>query len=166
MADHHGEVEYATATGNDYPEHEATYEAFLHLTYIGIVNVISVVIGSGPRRCAWDTGLSGGLLIAVASVAALQGLVFNSRVFSNVVLVLAFLGVRVLRPGLIGRSAAPGRRLQPVSRSSRAAPAWFEVSSLLAEQPLAVNFVRGKIENAHRDRARNGPGRAQSGGNA
>ena len=44
MADH-GEVEYATATGNDYAEHEGTYEAFLHLTLVGILNVISLVIG-------------------------------------------------------------------------------------------------------------------------
>ena len=32
MADHHGEVEYATAEGNDYAEHEATYLLFLTLT--------------------------------------------------------------------------------------------------------------------------------------
>lgn len=90
MADHHGEVEYATATGNDYPAHEATYEAFIHLTYICVVNIISVVIGLalGGVMGHW---VAGGLLIAVASIAALQGLVFNSRVFSNVVLVLAFL---------------------------------------------------------------------------
>ena len=31
MADH-GEVEYATADGNDYVEHEGTYEAFITLT--------------------------------------------------------------------------------------------------------------------------------------
>jgi len=31
MADH-GEVEYATADGNDYVEHEATYQMFLTLT--------------------------------------------------------------------------------------------------------------------------------------
>jgi hypothetical protein len=28
----HGEVEYATADGNDYPEHEHTYEMFITLT--------------------------------------------------------------------------------------------------------------------------------------
>ncbi len=92
MADHHGEVEYATATGNDYPEHEATYEAFLHLTYVAVVNIISVLIGLtlGGVLGHW---IPGGLLVAVASIAALQGLVFNSRAFSNVVLVLAFLGL-------------------------------------------------------------------------
>jgi ABC-type multidrug transport system permease subunit len=90
MADHHGEVEYATATGNDYPEHEATYEAFLHLTYTCVVNLISVMIGLalGGVLGHWVVG---GLLIAVAAIAALQGLVFNSRSFSNVVLVVAFL---------------------------------------------------------------------------
>jgi hypothetical protein len=30
MADH-GEVEYATATGNDYPAHEQTYRDFITL---------------------------------------------------------------------------------------------------------------------------------------
>jgi hypothetical protein len=90
MADHHGEVQYATATGNDYPAHEATYEAFIHLTYTCIVNIISVVIGLalGGVMGHW---FAGGLLIALAVAAALQGLVFNSRSSSNVVLVLAFL---------------------------------------------------------------------------
>ena len=31
MADH-GEVEYATADGNDYAEHEATYAMFIAMT--------------------------------------------------------------------------------------------------------------------------------------
>ena len=31
MADH-GEVQYATATGNDYAEHEGTYRLFIKLT--------------------------------------------------------------------------------------------------------------------------------------
>ena len=44
MADH-GEVEYATATGNDYNEHEGTYEYFIHLTFVGICNVVTVAIG-------------------------------------------------------------------------------------------------------------------------
>ena len=32
MADH-GNVEYATATGNDYAAHEDTYEGFVQLAY-------------------------------------------------------------------------------------------------------------------------------------
>ena len=34
MADH-GQVEIATAEGNDLPEHEATYERFVHLVFVG-----------------------------------------------------------------------------------------------------------------------------------
>ena len=44
MADH-GEVEYATATGNDLPAHEATYKNFVQLAYVGSCHVVSIVIG-------------------------------------------------------------------------------------------------------------------------
>jgi len=44
MADH-GEVQYATATGNDYPAHEETYRAFLALVKYGIITVAVIVIG-------------------------------------------------------------------------------------------------------------------------
>jgi Bacterial aa3 type cytochrome c oxidase subunit IV len=39
----HGEVEYATATGNDYPAHEATYQNFVRLVK-GSVAVIVVIL--------------------------------------------------------------------------------------------------------------------------
>jgi len=40
----HAEVEYATATGNDYAEHEATYKFFLSLTKWGVVSIIVLLI--------------------------------------------------------------------------------------------------------------------------
>jgi hypothetical protein len=40
----HGEVEYATATGNDYAEHEGSYEFFLSLVKWGLGTVIVIVI--------------------------------------------------------------------------------------------------------------------------
>ena len=43
MADH-GEVEYATATGNDYPAHEQTYRTFITLTKVMIAIVVAIVI--------------------------------------------------------------------------------------------------------------------------
>ena len=43
MADH-GEVEYATATGNDYAEHESTYLFFLRLTKWGIGAIVLLLI--------------------------------------------------------------------------------------------------------------------------
>jgi len=44
MADH-GEVEYATATGNDYPAHELTYQNFITLVKVSMAIVIAIVVG-------------------------------------------------------------------------------------------------------------------------
>jgi len=43
MADH-GELEYATATGNDYPAHEQTYRSFVTLVKVAIAIVAIIVI--------------------------------------------------------------------------------------------------------------------------
>jgi len=43
MADH-GKIEYATATGNDYREHEATYALFLALTKWGTIVTIAILV--------------------------------------------------------------------------------------------------------------------------
>ena len=45
MADH-GEVEYATATGNDYAEHEQMYRSFVALVKwsIGVIVVILILL--------------------------------------------------------------------------------------------------------------------------
>jgi hypothetical protein len=41
----HGEVEYGTATGNDYPAHESTYRLFItlvkwHIYVIGFILIL------------------------------------------------------------------------------------------------------------------------------
>ena len=43
MADH-GEVEYATAEGNDYAAHEQTYRAFVTLVKVSIAVIAVIVI--------------------------------------------------------------------------------------------------------------------------
>ena len=43
MADH-GEVEYATATGNDYPAHEQTYHNFVTLVKVAVAHVVIILI--------------------------------------------------------------------------------------------------------------------------
>jgi Bacterial aa3 type cytochrome c oxidase subunit IV len=43
----HGKTEYATATGNDYAEHEATYLNVMKLTKVGTVVVLAVVVALG-----------------------------------------------------------------------------------------------------------------------
>jgi hypothetical protein len=44
MSDH-GEVEYALATGNDYPAHEETYRNFITLVKVTMAIVVIIVIG-------------------------------------------------------------------------------------------------------------------------
>ena len=41
----HGQVEYATATGNDYPAHEQTYENFITLVKVVMTIVVIILIG-------------------------------------------------------------------------------------------------------------------------
>lgn len=43
MADH-GEVQYSTADGNDYPAHEQTYALFLNLTKWTIALVVAILV--------------------------------------------------------------------------------------------------------------------------
>ncbi len=40
----HGEIEYATATGNDYAAHEQTYKNFITLVKVVMAIVVSIVI--------------------------------------------------------------------------------------------------------------------------
>ena len=42
MADH-GEQEYSTAAGNDYAQHEATYNSFLSLTKWTVIAAVLVL---------------------------------------------------------------------------------------------------------------------------
>ena len=86
----HGEVEYETATGNDYPEHEATYEAFLHLTIVGILNVISVLVALTLGGVQGHWGATA-IFVILAVIGVFQGMVSGSWVFSAAVTVLSIL---------------------------------------------------------------------------
>jgi hypothetical protein len=89
MADH-GTVEYATATGNDYPAHEASYERFILFTFIGIIHVINLLFGLAVG------GVMGHWLLSVpvfliAIAGAVSGLLGGSKTSSYVAFVLCFL---------------------------------------------------------------------------
>ncbi|MGN6747883.1 MAG: aa3-type cytochrome c oxidase subunit IV [Xanthobacteraceae bacterium] len=43
MADH-AEVQYASATGNDYPAHEHTYRSFVTLVKVSLAVIVVVLI--------------------------------------------------------------------------------------------------------------------------
>ena len=86
----HGEVQYETAAGNDYPEHEATYESFVHLTTIGILNVITltVALALGGVLGHW---VAEGIFVILAVIGLVQGLVSGASMFSAFITVLSLL---------------------------------------------------------------------------
>ena len=82
----HGKVEYATATGNDYAEHEATYHNVIKLTKVGTVATLGVVVAlgiQGTTDAVWWAIL--GVVAAVAGLAI--GLARDTVIPSTVVLV-------------------------------------------------------------------------------
>jgi len=89
MADH-GEVEYATATGNDYPAHEQTYEGFVHFAVIGICLVINIVLALAIGTVVGHWGVMVGILI-VATIIAGFDLANGSRTPSAVMVVISLL---------------------------------------------------------------------------
>ena len=46
MADH-AEVQYATATGNDYPAHELTYRNFIAPVKVSLAIIVVILISDG-----------------------------------------------------------------------------------------------------------------------
>jgi hypothetical protein len=71
MADH-GELEYATAEGNDLPAHEATYEGFTHFVVIGTVLVITIVVGLAIGGVLGHWLLTGATVIAGCIAAGIS----------------------------------------------------------------------------------------------
>jgi aa3 type cytochrome c oxidase subunit IV len=92
MADH-GHVEYATATGNDMPAHETTYENFIQLAYVGSALVISIVIGLaiGAVNGHWLVGIP--IIFVLAPIVAAHGLVSGSRAPSGAMVVVALVAL-------------------------------------------------------------------------
>ncbi len=86
----HGIVEYATADGNDYPAHEASYERFVHFTFTGIIHVVNLLFGLavGGVMGHWFLALAC-FIIAVAGAA--PGLLGGTKTSSYVAFMLCFL---------------------------------------------------------------------------
>lgn len=89
MADH-GTVEYATATGNDYPAHENSYETFVKFTLVGILHVINLLLGLavGGVMGHWFTALP---IFIIAVIGLVSGLLTGSKTSSVVAFAVCFL---------------------------------------------------------------------------
>ena len=91
MADH-GQVEYASATGNDLPAHESTYKNFVLLAYVGCCHLASIVIGLAIVGTTSHWLIAIGLMIA-ASVVAVHGLATGAKAPSGVMVVISLLAL-------------------------------------------------------------------------
>jgi hypothetical protein len=93
MADH-GQVEYATATGNDLPAHEDTYNTFIQLAYVGSLHVICIVIGLAIGGTTGHWGYSIGLFL-LATILAAHGLATGAKAPMAVMVVIALITLGV-----------------------------------------------------------------------
>jgi hypothetical protein len=91
MADH-GEVQYATADGNDVAAHEAGYAMFVHLCFIAVFGLASLVMGLaiGGALGHWVTAL---FVIILSTLVSGYGLWSGSRAPSYVLVVIAALAL-------------------------------------------------------------------------
>ena len=97
MADH-GQVEYATATGNDLPAHEATYNTFVLLAFVGCCHIASVVIGLAIVGTTSHWLIAVGLMI-LASFVAVHGLATGAKAPSGVMLLISLLALALTAAG-------------------------------------------------------------------
>ena len=90
MADH-GTVEYATATGNDYPAHENTYEAFIKFSFAGSIYVINLLLGLtvGGVMGHWYPAFA--MIFLIGPVFLVAGLVSGSKTPSYIAFAICFL---------------------------------------------------------------------------
>jgi hypothetical protein len=80
MADH-GEVQYATAAGNDMTAHEAGYSQFVQATFVGAAAVINIVLGL-TIGAVLDHWLPAAFILVAAVVAGAISAWTGSRVVS------------------------------------------------------------------------------------
>ena len=97
MADH-GELEYATAEGNDLPEHEAMYERFVHLVVVLGGHVINIVLGLAIGAVAhhWLVGI---LIMVLASAVALHGFMTGARTPTAVMVCVSLVALALTSGG-------------------------------------------------------------------
>jgi aa3 type cytochrome c oxidase subunit IV len=97
MADH-GEVQYTTADGNDYREHEATYVRFLDLAFSLSCYVIAIVIGLAIVGATHSTLMGVGVIL-LATLLAIPALVTGGKGWSYATVAIALFALAAATVG-------------------------------------------------------------------
>lgn len=84
----HGELEYATAEGNDLRAHETSYLRFVHFAIIGSIHVVNIVLGLavGGVHHHWLVAFC---IFVLATIAAIINLLNGNRGASVGMLILS-----------------------------------------------------------------------------
>ena len=94
----HGTVEYATAQGNDLPAHEAMYERFVHLVFVGGAHVVNIVLGLAIGAVAGHWLVAFGIFV-IATIVAVHGFMTGARVSSAVMVLISLLALALSAGG-------------------------------------------------------------------
>jgi len=97
MADH-GEVQYTTADGNDYREHEGTYVRFLDMAFALSAYCISIVIGLAVVGATHSPLLGVGTIV-IATILAIPALITSGKGWSLTALGISAVGLAVAALG-------------------------------------------------------------------
>lgn len=90
----HSEIEYTTADGNDYKEHEGTYVRFLDIAFALSVYVACVVMGLAVIGVS-HSPMIGVVVIVLCTLLALPALGTGSKTWSYISLAIGLLGLAV-----------------------------------------------------------------------
>jgi hypothetical protein len=91
MADH-GHVEYATAQGDDLPAHEAMYDRFVHLVFVGGAHVVNIIIGLAIGAVGGHWLVAFGIFV-IATIVAVHGFMTGTRTPSVVMMGISLLAL-------------------------------------------------------------------------
>ena len=97
MADH-GHIEYAVAQGNDLPAHEAMYERFVHLVFVGGALVVNIILGLAIGAVAGHWVVAFGIFV-IAAIVAVHGFMTGARISSAVMVGISLLALALTAGG-------------------------------------------------------------------
>jgi hypothetical protein len=97
MADH-GQVEYATAQGNDLPAHVAMYDRFVHLIVVGGAHVANIMLGLAIGGVAGHWLLAFAIFV-IATIVAFHGFLSGARLPSVVTVMVALITLALASGG-------------------------------------------------------------------
>ena len=94
----HGEVEYATAEGNDLPAHVAMYDRFVHLVVVLGGHITNIVLGLAIGGVA-DHWLLAFAVMLIATGVAIHGFATGARLPTVVMVIVSLVALALASGG-------------------------------------------------------------------